>query len=176
MIQKPPRNSFVSAKGPSVISGVALVGRTMVALSGIWRPPPNTQAPVACISALNASTALKAACMSSSDIWKAASSTPSWCTESMYCVIGISSSDGAGTVPAHILSTNGVLPNRHPERTSSPAAQPPGEAAREAAPGWAKPGAPKRGAQGQRAVGMSSETRWRSASSGQRTVTALPRV
>ena len=89
----------------------------MVALSGSWRPPPNTQAPAACSSALNASTALKVSCISSSDIWGGVIDA-SWWTESMYCVIGISSSDGTGTVPALTPSTNGVLPNRHAERDS----------------------------------------------------------
>ena len=68
MIQKPPSCSFVSANGPSVMSGSPSVARTTVADAGSCRPPAKTQAPAAWSSALNASTCLNAFCITSGSV------------------------------------------------------------------------------------------------------------
>ena len=66
MTQKPPICSLVSANGPSVVTTLPPWARTTVASECGCSPPANTQAPEACSSALKASTALNAACISSS--------------------------------------------------------------------------------------------------------------
>lgn len=45
MMHSPPRYSFPSAYGPSVISVAPSFGRTIVAVLGACSPPANTQAP-----------------------------------------------------------------------------------------------------------------------------------
>src|SRR5580693_607600 len=65
---KPPRCSFVSANGPSVISGMPLDASTLNTGAASSRPPRKTKTPAAFISATSALTALDFSC-SSSTVW-----------------------------------------------------------------------------------------------------------
>src|SRR5215469_9308318 len=80
--QNPPSCSFVSENGPSVVTTWPPWVRTTVAVEGGCSPPAKTHAPDDLSSALNASTAWNACCISSSGggAW-----SKSVCTASRYC-------------------------------------------------------------------------------------------
>ncbi len=84
MTQNPPSCSFVSANGPSVTVVLPPSTRTTVALSGGRSPPPKTQAPADCNSALTTSTRANWVCMSSVD---GIGSPSTVCTASRYCIV-----------------------------------------------------------------------------------------
>src|SRR6478752_5698022 len=103
MIQKPPRYSFVSENGPSVMIAWLPRPSTTVADSMPSRPPANTQAPASRTLALNSSTCLNMRCISSSEKFAISSGVG---TQQCVRVLGFGSDRDLGD---HLASGDGQV-------------------------------------------------------------------